>query len=226
MIAPQKITLTINGKPCEGEAGQTILDIARAHNINIPTLCYLKGLTSWGGCRLCIVEIEGNPKVVPSCATPAVDGSKIITNSERLQNLRRQTLELLFSERNHVCPMCPYNKGDCGLQHQGYVHGIDHVRYPYLYPALPVDVTGRYFGMDHNRCILCVRCVRSCDELEGVHTLDVTSRGIKNQIVVDLNNSFGDSETCTSCGACVANCPTGALFDKAAAFRGPLASCR
>jgi formate dehydrogenase major subunit len=226
MMTTKKISLTINGKACNGEPGQTILEIARANDIYIPTLCYLKGLTAWGGCRMCIVEIEGSAKVVPSCATPAVDGSKIITNSPRLQNLRKATLELLFSERNHFCPMCQYNKGDCGLQHQGYVHGISSIRYQYLYPAMPVDLTAKYFGLDHNRCILCMRCVRTCDEIEGVHTLDVANRGIRNQVIMDMLKKFGESETCTSCGACVANCPTGAFFDKAAAFRGPLASCK
>jgi formate dehydrogenase major subunit len=226
MTTSNKISLTINGKACNGEPGQTILEIARANDIYIPTLCFLKGLTAWGGCRMCIVEIEGSPKVVPACATPAVNGSKIITNSPRLQNLRKATLELLFSERNHFCPMCPYNKGDCGLQHQGYIHGIDSIRYQYLYPALPMDLTAKYFGLDHNRCILCMRCVRTCDEIEGVHTLDVAYRGIKNQVIVDMLKKFGESETCTSCGACVANCPTGAFFDKATAFRGPLASCK
>jgi len=226
MIAPKKITLTIDGKTCTGEQGQTILDIARANDIYIPTLCFLKGLTPWGGCRLCIVEIEGSPKVVPSCASPAMEGSKVTTKSERLHGLRKATLELLFSERNHICPMCQYNKGDCGLQHQGYVHGISGIRYQYLYPAMPVDVTGKYFGIDQNRCILCARCVRTCDEVEGVHTLDVANRGIKNQIVVDMHKTFGASETCTQCGACVASCPTGSLFDKAAAFRGQLASCQ
>jgi len=226
MSTPKQITVTIDGKTCTGTAGQTILEIARAHGIVIPTLCYLKGLSSWGGCRICIVEIKGSPKVVPSCATPAMDGAEIITNSDRLIQLRKCTLELLFSERNHLCPMCPYNKGDCGLQHQGLAHGITGIRYQYLYPAMPIDLTAKYFGLDQNRCILCTRCVRTCDEIEGVHTLDVANRGIRNQIVVDLNATFGASDTCTSCGACVANCPTGALFDKAAAFRGPLASCQ
>jgi formate dehydrogenase major subunit len=225
MIAPKKITLTINGKQCTGTDGQTILDIARENDIVIPTLCYLKGLTSWGGCRLCVVELEGSPKIVPSCATPAVDGTKIITHSERLHSLRKATLELLFSERNHICPMCQYNKGDCGLQHQGMVHGISGVRYQYLYPALPIDLTAKYFGHDQNRCILCTRCVRTCEEIEGVHTLDVGWRGIKNRIVVDMNQLFGKSESCTSCGACVINCPTGSLFDKAGAFRGQWTSC-
>ena len=225
MIAPKQITVTIDGQKCVGNEGQTILQIATANSIYIPTLCYLKNLSSWGGCRMCIVEIAGSPKVVPSCATPAVDGTTYSANNNRLSQLRRLTLELLFSERNHICPFCPTNDGDCELQQQGYRHGMDNVRYPYLYPALPMDMSGKYFALDHNRCILCTRCVRVCDEIEGVHTLDVAFRGEKNRVIVDLNGTFGASDTCTSCGACVAACPTGALFDKAAAFRGKLNSC-
>ena len=224
--APKPITVTIDGQKCPGVAGQTILDIATANGLAIPTLCYLKELSPWGGCRMCIVEIKGSPKVVPSCATPALDGQEITAHSPRLEMLRRNTLELLFSERNHICPICPMNKGDCDLQLAAYEHGMDSVRYPYLYPALPVDVSGPYFGIDHNRCILCTRCVRTCDEQEGTHTLDISCRGEKNRVVVDLNASFGTSETCTQCGACVANCPTGALFDKAQFYRGKLNTCQ
>ncbi|MCG3146950.1 MAG: Nitrate reductase [Verrucomicrobiae bacterium] len=221
-----KITLTIDGKQCTGTAGQTILEIAHANGIAIPTLCYMKNLSPWGGCRMCIVEIGGSPKAVPSCATPATDGSTVVTQNDRLTHLRKLTLELLFSERNHICPICPMNKGDCDLQQNGYKFGIDAIRYPYLYPTLPVDLTGKFLGLDHNRCILCTRCVRTCDEVEGVHTLDIGNRGVKNQIVVDLNTTFGTSTTCTNCGACVSACPTGALFDKNAAFHGPLTKCR
>jgi predicted molibdopterin-dependent oxidoreductase YjgC len=226
MIAPKQITVTIDGKRCTGAEGQTILEIARANDVYIPTLCYLKHLSPWGGCRLCIVEIVGSPKVMPSCSTPAADGSAVITQSERLHHLRRNTLELLFSERNHVCPFCAMNNGDCGLQHQGYVHGIEAIRYPYLYPSLPVDTSGKYFALDHNRCILCTRCVRTCEEMEGVHALDISHRGANNRVVVDLGATFGTSETCTNCGSCVAACPTGALFDKAAAYHGKLNSAR
>ena len=226
MIAPKEITVTIDGKKCVGTQGQTILEIASANGITIPTLCFMKKLSPWGGCRMCIVEIAGSPKAVPSCATPAADGSTVVTNNDRLQHLRKLTLELLFSERNHVCPICPMNKGDCDLQQQGYKFGIDAIRYPYLYPTFPVDLSGKFLGIDHNRCILCTRCVRTCDEVEGVHTLDIGNRGVKNQIIVDLNTTFGNSTTCTNCGACVSACPTGALFDKNAAFHGPLTKCR
>lgn len=226
MIAPKQISVTIDGKKCVGADGQTILQIATAYQIYIPTLCYLKHLSPWGGCRMCICEVGGSVKTVPACSTPAVDGSSYTTNSPRLQHLRRATLELLFSERNHICPFCPMNKGDCELQQQGYRHGMDSIRFPYLYPALPMDVSGRYFGLDHNRCILCTRCVRTCEEMEGTHTLDISNRGENNRVVVDLGSTFGASETCTLCGACVAACPTGALFDKAQAFRGKLNTCQ
>jgi len=226
MIAPKEIKLTIDGRRCAGQEGQTILQIAQANGIDIPTLCYLKHLSPWGGCRMCIVQIAGSPKVVPACSTPAPDGKEIVTNNAYLQELRRSTLELLFSERNHICPFCVMNKGDCELQQQGYRHGIDAIDLPYLYPAWPVDLSGRYIALDHNRCILCTRCVRTCEEMEGIHTLDIAHRGAKNRVVVDLGTAFGASDTCTNCGACVAACPTGALFDKAAAFRGKLGTCQ
>lgn len=226
MNTPRPVTLTVDGQTCVGVEGQTILEIAAAGGIAIPTLCYWKPLSPWGGCRMCIVEVRGSPKVVPACSTPATDGAIVTTRSERLARLRRLTLELLFSERNHVCPMCPRNGGDCELQTQALRHGMDAVRFPYLYPDLPVDLSGRYFGLDHNRCILCTRCVRACEEREGVHTLDIAHRGARNLVVVDLHATFGTSTTCTGCGACVAACPTGALFDKAQAFRGKLHRCR
>ena len=122
-------------------------------------------------------------------------------------------LELLFAERNHVCSVCVAN-GDCELQSLAHTLGMTHVEIPYQYPQLPVDASHERFTVDHNRCILCTRCVRVCAEIEGAHTWDVMGRGVDSLVITDLNQPWGDSETCTSCGKCVQVCPTGALFEK------------
>jgi bidirectional [NiFe] hydrogenase diaphorase subunit len=138
---------------------------------------------------------------------------EVYTQSERLQKYRRMVLELLFSERNHICSVCVVN-GHCELQSMAQILGMTHVSVPYRFPRLPADASHERFVVDHNRCILCTRCVRVCDEIEGAHTWDVMGRGIDSRVITDLNQPWGESETCTSCGKCVNVCPTGALFEK------------
>jgi bidirectional [NiFe] hydrogenase diaphorase subunit len=121
------------------------------------------------------------------------------------------TLELLFAERNHVCSACVAN-GHCELQTMAYSQGMDHVRYDYCYPKWSLDLSHPLYGMDHNRCILCTRCVRVCWHVEGAATKNVAGRGGKSHIITDMNTPWGESESCTSCGKCVQSCPTGALF--------------
>jgi bidirectional [NiFe] hydrogenase diaphorase subunit len=122
-------------------------------------------------------------------------------------------LELLFAERNHVCSVCVAN-GHCELQATAMDHGMDHVRFDYQCPKLDLDVTHPLFGIDHNRCILCTRCVRVCWFIEGAGTKNVSGRGAASRIIDDLHQPWGESETCTACGKCLHACPTGALFFK------------
>ncbi|MEX1021117.1 MAG: 4Fe-4S dicluster domain-containing protein [Litorilinea sp.] len=131
-------------------------------------------------------------------------------HNERLDEYRHMTMELMFAERNHVCAACVMN-GNCELQGSAAAIGMDHVRYDYLHPDLPVDASHDRFVMDHNRCILCTRCVLVCDEIEGAHVWDVMGRGVNSRIISDLNSPWGNSQACTSCGKCVQVCPTGAL---------------
>lgn len=207
------ITCKINGQDIAARQDETILELARQNNIHIPTLCYLEGVTPWGGCRMCMVEIKGSNKLFPACMTYPDEGMEVSTNSERLLTYRKQVLDLYFSERNHICAVCVSN-GHCELQNLAFELGMTHVGIPYLNPNLPVDASHPYFGLDHNRCILCTRCVRVCDEVEGAHTWDVMGRGVEARLVADLNQPWGEAISCTSCGKCVQVCPTGALFQK------------
>jgi bidirectional [NiFe] hydrogenase diaphorase subunit len=206
-------TLTIDGKAVSAEETDTILQAATDAGIKIPTLCHLDGLGDVGACRLCITEVAGSNKLLPACVTKVAEGMEVKTNSERIQKYRVMILELLFAERNHICAVCVAN-GHCDLQSLAAEAGMMHVRFPYQYPAAAVDASHDWFVMDHNRCILCTRCVRVCDEVEGAHTKDVMGRGANSRIITDLNEPWGTSQTCTSCSKCVQVCPTGALSNK------------
>jgi bidirectional [NiFe] hydrogenase diaphorase subunit len=206
-------SLEIDGKPVTGLTEQTIFNVAWENGIQIPRLCHVGGVSDLGACRLCMVEVEGRRKLQAACMTRVEEGMVIRTDSERLRKYRRLIIELLFAERNHVCAVCVMN-GACELQDLAAEHGIDHVRLRYQFPVLKVDTSHERFGMDQNRCVLCMRCVRVCDEVEGAHTWDVAGRGTKSHIISDLDEAWGESESCTSCGKCVQVCPTGALFAK------------
>ena len=205
-------TLQIDGQEVSARSGQTILEVAQENDIYIPTLCHMEGLSDVGACRLCLVEIKGSNKLLPACVASVFEGMEVSTNTERLQKHRRTILELLFAERNHVCSVCVAN-GHCELQAMAQEQGLTHVRLPYRNPALGVDASLDRFTVDHNRCILCTRCVRVCAEIEGAHVWDVANRGIDSIVITDLHDNWGSS-SCTRCGKCVQVCPTGALFDK------------
>jgi len=206
-------TLTINGQDVSAREDPSVLDAARENGINIPTLCHLDGLCDVGSCRLCMIEVQGIPKLLPACVTKVQEGMHVTTNSERLERYRKTLVEFLFAERNHICSVCVSN-GHCELQNLARNLGVDHIHVPYRYPKLPVDASHERFVIDHNRCVLCTRCVRVCDEIEGAHTWDLMGRGIDSRVITDMATPWGESDTCTSCGKCVHVCPTGALFEK------------
>ena len=204
-------TLIINGRLLSAREDETILGVARAAGIHIPTLCHLNGVSDVAACRMCLVQVANSPKLQPACVTQVAEGMEIATDTDRLKDYRRMIVELLFAERNHICSVCVAN-GHCELQDLAVEVGMDHVRFDYRSPQLGMDLSHPQFGLDHNRCILCTRCVRVCDEIEGAHTWDVAGRGVNSWVITDMNQPWGSSNTCTSCGKCVQACPTGALF--------------
>ncbi|MFB1485527.1 MULTISPECIES: bidirectional hydrogenase complex protein HoxU [unclassified Thiocapsa] len=204
------VTLNIDGRDLSARGDETIIEVCRENLIPIPSLCYLEGLSVWGACRLCLVELAGQGRLLAACSTRVTEGMQIQTNTEKLQRYRRTIVELLFAERNHVCSVCVSN-GHCELQHLAQKCGVDHVRVPYRQASYQVDSSHEMFRLDHDRCILCTRCVRVCDEIEGAHTWDVMGRGSECRVITDMAQPWGESDTCTSCGKCVQVCPTGAL---------------
>ena len=219
------IKLHFDGKECVGSTGQTILEAALANGIKtIPTLCWLEGLHPVGACRMCVVEVEGSAKMLTACTSPAEDGMRILTQTDKLKEYRKQILELLFAGRNHFCMYCSQS-GDCELQNLAIEHGMDSVRYPYLFPLIENDTTSSDFMVDRNRCVLCSRCIRTCSEVVGACSLGLEKRGWVANIISDLGEKFGDSSTCVSCGACAQACPTGTITIREQAYRGRLKDC-
>ena len=210
------ITLKIAGTELTASAGATILDLAHANGFFIPTLCHFDGLSDVAACRLCMVEIRGVPRLLPACTTLVADGMEITIDSPRLAKYRMMIVELLLAERNHVCAVCVAN-GHCELQSLAQQLGVTHTRYPYRHRRYMVDASHPKFNHDPNRCILCTRCQRVCEEVEGARTWNVMGRGIDSRMGCDLDQRWGQAVSCTSCGKCVQVCPTGALSEKGCA---------
>ena len=206
-------TLRINGADVAGTEGQSILAVATENGIDIPTMCHLDGLSDTGSCRLCVVEIAGSNKLAPACTTAVVEGMDITTSSDQLIEYRRMITEMLFLERNHICAVCVANN-HCELQDLAEDLQVDHFELPVINAAVGIDASHPLFAIDHNRCIMCIRCVRVCEEIEGASTWGVMGAGINERLVTDMGRPWGESVTCTSCGKCVQVCPTGALFEK------------
>jgi len=213
------INLTIDGKTVQVPDGTTVLQAAQAAGIHIPTLCNHPALTPFGGCRLCLVEVEGMRTLQPSCTMPANEKMVVRTSTDKVKAARRFVLNMIFSDRNHFCPYCQVTGGDCELQNSALDEGMSHWSFPPNWDRYPVDATHNYFVVDHNRCILCHRCVRACGQLVGNFTLGIEERGSRSMLVADTGIPMGES-SCVSCGTCVSVCPTGALIERDSAYQG------
>jgi bidirectional [NiFe] hydrogenase diaphorase subunit len=205
------ITLKIDGVEVTVPEDTVILKAAQDNGIKIPTLCNLEGLSAYGGCRLCLVEINGSPKLFVACLTPVSMGMEVTTNSDRLKEYRKMVVQMLLAERTHICSVCVAND-NCELQALANQLGVDHVMLERNWTSLKIDSTHDFLVIDPNRCILCTRCIRVCDEIEGVHTLDLKLRGKDAQVIMDLDENWTNSCSCTSCRKCAKVCPVGAIY--------------
>jgi formate dehydrogenase major subunit len=213
------VQLTINGKQIEVPEGTMILRAAEMAGIHIPTLCDHKELVPYGGCRLCMVEVEKWRVPMAACTLPVSEGMVISTDTEAIRKSREFILSMLFSERNHFCPFCQVSGGDCELQNAAYHEEMTYWPIQPGWNKFVVDTSHPYFVFDNNRCILCRRCVRACGELAGNFTLSVAERGSASTVVADNDLPLGES-SCIKCGTCVQVCPTGALIDRTSAYQG------
>ena len=213
------ISLTIDGKTVEVPLGTTVLQAAAMAGITIPTLCNHPALPPYGGCRLCVVDVQGFRTPIASCTLPAGPGMVINTDTDKLRSIRKFVLTMLFSERNHFCPFCQKTGGDCELQNSAYGEEMTHWPISPNWSIFDVDATHPYFVFDHNRCILCRRCVRACATLTGNFTLGVENRGARTLVMADYGVPMGES-SCIRCGSCVQVCPTGALIERQSAYQG------
>ncbi|OGW22934.1 MAG: NADH dehydrogenase [Nitrospirae bacterium GWB2_47_37] len=211
----KKLKITIDGKTIEVPENATVLDAAKTAGIAVPTLCHHPKLTPFGGCRLCIVEIKGIPRPVTSCTTPVSDGMEVTTSTEQLENLRKTVLELILSDHPNDCMVCE-KAGDCTLQELAYSYGIRENRFAGERRIYEKKDGNPFLERDMEKCILCGRCVKICDEVQGVGAIDFTYRGFKSKICPPYEKDLD----CEFCGQCVAVCPTGALTGKQWALKG------
>ena len=209
------VRLSIDGTAIEVPEGTSIMRAAMLAGIAVPKLCSTDSLAAFGSCRLCLVEIDGRPGTPASCTTPVATGMHVRTQSERLKKLRRGVMELYISDHPLDCLTCAAN-GDCELQDMAGAVGLRDVRYGYAganHLADKKDESNPYFTYDPAKCIVCSRCVRACEEVQGTFALTIGARGFESRVTASSAEPFLESE-CVSCGACVQACPTATLIEK------------
>jgi len=217
----ETVQVEIDGLPATVNAGSSILRAARESGVDIPKLCATDSLKPFGSCRMCLVEVEGRKGYPASCTTPVEAGMKIRTQTSELSKIRRNVMELYISDHPLDCLTCSAN-GDCELQDMAGAVGLRDVRYGLdgkNHLDAPVDASNPYFQFDASKCIVCSRCVRACDEVQGTFALTIQGRGFDSKVSAGIGESFLDSE-CVSCGACVQACPTATLMEKSIVDHG------
>ena len=207
-----EIRLTINGQEVIAERGMTVLEAAQLAGIYIPTLCYDPDLEPYGGCRLCVVEIEGMRGLPTACTTPAADGMVVHTETAAVNNVRRIAVDLFIADHPMDCLTCPKNQR-CDLQKVAAYLGITERRLPRTDKPLPVDISNPFFYLDRKYCILCGKCVRACDEIACVNALEIVDRGYPSRVSPFADRPLLES-ICQSCGECVVRCPVNALMPR------------
>ncbi len=205
------IPMEINGLAVEAQPGATILDAARQAGVRIPTLCHLAGLFPSGACRMCIVEVEGRPGLIPSCAYQAEAGQKVSTRSPRVLNARKTIIELLLASHPFDCLTCNRNL-HCELQSLAAEYNIQNVPFQGKTRHHYIDFSSPSIVRDPDKCILCGRCVRVCEEVQGVSAIDFTHRGFDTMVLPAFEKDLSET-TCVNCGQCVLACPVGALHE-------------
>jgi predicted molibdopterin-dependent oxidoreductase YjgC len=229
-------TITINGNVFTFETNETILDVARRHHIDIPTLCHLKGTTATGACRICVVQVEGARTLLAACVTPAAANMKVQTESPKVVAARKQIIELMLSSGNHNCAvrgsdgkewtafqvqvqqdddsdaLCPV-WGDCRLQNLAYRYQVSGEKYAATPVQYPMETVNPFIVRDFSRCIQCGRCVQACNEIQVNNAISFGYRGPDAKVIAAGDRPLKDSD-CVFCGECVQVCPVGALVEK------------
>ncbi len=206
------VNIKINGVPCSAPEGSTILEAARLAGIKIPTLCFLKDINEIGACRICVVEVKGARSLVAACVYPINEGMEIFTNTPKVVESRRTTLELILSNHKRECLSC-VRSGSCELQELCNEYNVVEDYYEGENPAIEIDDSAAHMTRDNSKCILCRRCVAACEKLQGIGVIGANERGFAVQIASPFDMSLAET-ACVSCGQCITACPTGALKEK------------
>lgn len=207
------ITIKINGMNVTAPAGSTILEAARLAHIEIPTLCFLKEINEIGACRMCVVEVKGAKSLVTACVYPINEGMEVWTNTAKVRESRKMTLELLLSNHRKECLSC-VRSGNCELQQMCKAYGVsDENRFEGEMTPTEIDDSAAHMIRDNSKCILCRRCVAVCEKVQGIGVIGANGRGFSTYIGSAFDMGLGET-SCVSCGQCIAVCPTGALSEK------------